>query len=117
MGDRYYWLDVLKEMRQALIRVEADTKSNLGTDAGIWIDSLNTFTPDAETMAGDAAGRAALGAASPAASIYDRYRTRAPGAAPTAAGAPATVSAKARDSNAIDNLDVTFRAVSLASLS
>ena len=55
MGDRYYWLDVLKEMRQALIRVEADTKSNLGTDAGIWIDSLNTFTPDAETMAGDAA--------------------------------------------------------------
>ncbi|MGO9200770.1 MAG: type IV pilus assembly protein PilM [Limisphaerales bacterium] len=117
MGDRYYWLDVLKEMRQALIRVEADTKSNLGTDAGIWIDSLNTFTPDAETMAGDAAGRAALGAASPAASTYDRYRTRPLGAAPTAAGAPATVSAKARDPNTIDNLDVTFRAVSLASLS
>jgi len=117
MSDRYYWLDVLKEMRQALIRVEADTKSNLGTDAGIWIDSLSTFTPDAETMAGDAAGRAALGAASRTPSPYDRYKTRAPGAAPTAAGAPAAVSAKARDPNAIDNLDVTFRAVSLASLS
>jgi len=117
MSDRYYWLDVLKEMRQALIRVEADTKSNLGTDAGIWIDSLSTFTPDAETMAGDAVGRAALGAVSRTPSPYDRYNTRAPGAAPTAAGAPAAVSAKARDPNAIDNLDVTFRAVSLASLS
>jgi type IV pilus assembly protein PilM len=123
MGDRYYWLDVLKEIRQALIRVEADTKSSFGTDAGLWVDSLNTFTPGADAMAGDAmtigppraATQAAISAA--AAARYGLRSPTSPGAAPAAPGAPGAAPAKPKDPNVIDRLDVTFRGVSLASLS
>ncbi len=34
MGDRYYWADVLSELRQVLIRVEQTTKSKLRTRCG-----------------------------------------------------------------------------------
>jgi type IV pilus assembly protein PilM len=121
MSDRYYWGDVFKEIRQALIRVEAETKSSLGTDAGIWIESLNTFTPGAEGMAGDAMTPGALSpsAASAAARerVNARYGLRMLGAPPAARGAPGAASAKPKDLSAISSLDVTFRAVSLASLS
>ena len=30
MGDRFYWADVLSELRRLLIRVEQTTKSNCG---------------------------------------------------------------------------------------
>jgi len=113
MSDRYYWVDVLKEIRQVLIRVEADTKSGLGTDAGIWIESLNTFTPGIESASPDAMGPAAQGAMGSAA-LRDRYGLRSLGApaagAADALGAPA---GKPKDPNVIDRLDVTFRAVSL----
>jgi hypothetical protein len=128
MSDRYYWVDVLKEIRQSLIRVEAQTKSSLGTDAGIWIESLNTFTPGAETMAADAMGPGvpspAAQSAANAARFAERYGLRLtrpfPGvpAVPGAPlGAPGAAPGKPKDINQIDSLDVTFRAVSLASLS
>ena len=40
MNDRYYWADVLSELRQVLIRVEQTTRSKLRTDAGVWIEQL-----------------------------------------------------------------------------
>ena len=48
MGDRYYWADVLSELRQVLIRVEQTTKSKLRTDAGVWIEQLITAAPRTE---------------------------------------------------------------------
>ena len=48
MGDRYYWADVLNELRQVLIRVEQTTKSKLRTDAGVWIEQLITAAPRPE---------------------------------------------------------------------
>jgi type IV pilus assembly protein PilM len=125
MSDRYYWLDVLKEVRQALIRVEADTKSNLGTDAGIWIESFNTFTPGAESMAGgpgmgvegpSASAQAAANTARLAAHYGLRMPT-GPAAGAATAVVPGAARAKPKDPNEISTLDVTFRAVSLASLS
>ena len=43
MEERYYWGDVLAEMRRVLIRSEDDIKQKLsaqrpGVEAGIWID-------------------------------------------------------------------------------
>jgi type IV pilus assembly protein PilM len=128
MTDRYYWLDILKEIRQSLIRVEADTKSELGTDAGIWIDTLHTFDPGGEFSAADTLGTTLGGARSPYSSLggthsaTDRYAKMLGAGAPAPTTTPATgagsttARAKPKDPNEISALDVTFRAVSLASL-
>ena len=47
MEQRYYWGDVLQELRAALIRSEDDIKKKLsaqrpGVEAGIWIETLTT---------------------------------------------------------------------------
>ena len=47
MEDRYYWGDVLTQLRGALIRSEDDIKKKLsaqkpGVEAGIWIEQLST---------------------------------------------------------------------------
>jgi hypothetical protein len=48
MGDRYYWPDVMSELRQVLIRVEAGMKAKLRTDTGVWIDQFITAAPRVE---------------------------------------------------------------------
>ncbi len=48
MGDRFYWADVLSELRRQLIRVEQQTKAKLHTDAGVWIEQFITAAPRAE---------------------------------------------------------------------
>ena len=48
MGDRYYWADVLSELRRLLIRVEQTTKKQLRTDAGVWVEELITSAPRPE---------------------------------------------------------------------
>jgi len=42
MEDRYYWADVLAELRRVLGRVELATKQKLGTDTGVWIESFTS---------------------------------------------------------------------------
>jgi hypothetical protein len=49
MEDRYYWGDVLTQLRGALIRSEDDIKKKLsaqkpGVEAGIWIEQLSSDT-------------------------------------------------------------------------
>ncbi len=124
MRDRYYWVDVFKEIRQTLIRVEGETKAGLGADAGIWIESLNTFTPGAESVAGDAAGGgSAFGAPRASqADFYSKYGMRMPGSPAPAAGGGGVgdlgaAASRPKDPNVIDTLNVTFRAVSLANVS
>src|SRR6266850_719143 len=60
MEDRYYWAEILKELRQVLIRAEDVAKKKLGTDTGIWIEKLESMTPatstGAETTASPAPG-------------------------------------------------------------
>src|SRR5436190_3152763 len=48
MNDRYYWADVLIELRRVLIKVEDSTKGRLHTDAGVWIEKLDAAPPMAE---------------------------------------------------------------------
>ena len=48
MEDRYYWGDVLSQLRQALINAENDIKENLSkqkpnVEAGVWIEQMTTL--------------------------------------------------------------------------
>ena len=43
MENRYHWVDVLKEIRTVLIRVEELNKRKLGTDTGVWIEQLTSL--------------------------------------------------------------------------
>ena len=50
MNDRYYWGDVLAELRRVLIRAENETQKKLsaqkpGVQAGIWIEQMSVMTP------------------------------------------------------------------------
>ena len=50
MNDRYYWGNVLAELRRVLIRAENDVQKKLsaerpGVQAGIWIEQLTSLAP------------------------------------------------------------------------
>jgi len=50
MNDRYYWGDVLADLRQVLIRAENNVQKKLsverqGVQAGIWIEQLTSMAP------------------------------------------------------------------------
>jgi type IV pilus assembly protein PilM len=79
MKDRYYWADVLSELRQVLMRAEQTTKNKLRTDAGVWIEQLVTAAPapEGETTPGlSATGRSAQDA------FNRRYGMERPGTGP-----------------------------------
>lgn len=42
MEDRYYWADVLAELRRVMTRVEASTRQKLGTDTGVWVEQFTS---------------------------------------------------------------------------
>jgi len=52
INDRYYWGDVLAELRRVFIRAENETQKKLsaqkpGVQAGIWIEQMSVLTPTA----------------------------------------------------------------------
>ncbi len=53
---RYYWPDVLSELRRVMIRTEQVTQQKLKTDAGVWIEQFTTTAPRTDGM--DAGGGA-----------------------------------------------------------
>src|SRR4029079_2910953 len=64
VGDRYFWLDVMNELRNVLIKVEAGSKLKFRTDAGVWIEKIITApdvsgeeTPPADPSAMGVPGR------------------------------------------------------------
>lgn len=65
MEDRFTWVDLLKEIRSALIRVEETTRRKLGADAGLWVETLHSFDPAASASPGST-GMVDPGAAAPA---------------------------------------------------
>ena len=40
MNERYYWADVLSELRNIMTKVETGMKTKLRTDTGIWIEQF-----------------------------------------------------------------------------
>jgi len=45
LEERFQWVDIAKELRDALARTEEATKLKFGTDTGIWIETMNSFSP------------------------------------------------------------------------
>jgi hypothetical protein len=130
MDDRYYWADVLSELRQVVMRAEQTTRNKLKTDAGVWIEQLVTAAPrpGGETIPGLEPGPGRAAPARPTSDAFNkRYGIQRPGlapappppaAAPAPAGGAAPGAGPARgkskgDTNEIATLTLTFRAVSL----
>ncbi len=51
---RYFWPDVLAELRRVMIRTEHITQQKLKTDAGVWIEQFITTAPRTEGAEGSA---------------------------------------------------------------
>lgn len=49
MEQRYFWADVLKELRRVFIKVEDNARRKLGAEVGVWAEQFNTAgrRPDA----------------------------------------------------------------------
>lgn len=58
LQERYEWVDIAKELRDALARTEDATKLKLGADAGVWIETMNSFSPLGGGGGGDMFGGA-----------------------------------------------------------
>ena len=52
---RYYWPDVLSELRRVMIRTEHVTQQKLKTDAGVWIEQFTTTAPRTDGTEGGGA--------------------------------------------------------------
>jgi FtsZ-binding cell division protein ZapB len=130
MSERYYWADVLSELRGIMIKVEGGMKGKLRTDSGIWIEQFVSAAPrgDVEMTAqpGEPAPEKARSEVQAAAdeAFRKRYgltRSTRP-AEPTAEATPTLDTGtparkKKAGPNEIASVTITFRAVSLASLS
>jgi type IV pilus assembly protein PilM len=130
VDERFFWVDVLSEVRQALMRSEAGMKSRFRTDTGIWVEQLNSFAmaPSAgvEVAATDSSsGTQVVGGMDNLARqrFMQRYGLRsmggtpaAPDAQPQADTTAAEPAAKksASNTNEVSTLTITFRAVSLS---
>jgi len=147
MGDRFYWADVLSELRRVMVRAEQTSRNKLRTDTGVWIEQLITAAPrtDGEGTPGEAAaapgGAGGAGADSSAAMAAFRRRygldggrrggAPAPAQAPAPEAAPAPAADgsategtagtsrkhKTGDTNEVATLTLTFRAVSVKDVS
>jgi hypothetical protein len=91
MQDRYYWSDVLAELRRTLILAENDVEKKLsaqrpGVQAGIWIEQIKTPMPGigGDTTSTDQSAPADIAAAQ----MRERYGAMAANAAPAAIATP-----------------------------
>ena len=132
MNDRFYWVDVLSELRNVTTKVETGMKTRLRTDSGIWIEQFVSAEPRADAELSAAPGepspeksRSEVQAAADEA-FRKRYglsrsRQSSPSAAPTEAVSVDATGTPARKKKAgpgeIASITVTFRAVSLTGVS
>jgi hypothetical protein len=137
LDQRYYWADVMTEVREVLVKVEGGMKNRFRTDTGIWVDEFITAAQrvDDPSMAGAAAGAdTSQQQSGNNAEAMARFRARyGLGPGRTAAPAPAATPDPAADAtggagalrskkkpagtNEINSITVKFRAVSLKSIS
>ena len=120
MGARFYWADVLAEFRQVLVRVEDGVKAKLRTDTGVWIENFTMETPGAgEGAPGPGVGVAPVppgGGRSAADEAFQRRYGIVRNAPPPPAETAAPKKPKG-PAGEISTVSITFRALSLASVS
>jgi type IV pilus assembly protein PilM len=118
IDQRYYWADILTELHNVLVQVEATTGGKLHTPTGVWIERFITTQPSADDLA-------AAGASSGFPNQFTPPGGDAPGAGPPgyrrggpqaqAAPAAAPVAAAAASTNEVAVVTVLFRGVNLNS--
>ncbi len=122
MNDRYYWGNVLVELRRVLIRAENDVQKKLsaeraGVQTGIWIEQMTTMMP---TGAGNMPGVPPRAGGPPGSYNYSPGAPAPaynPGAPPPAynPGMPGNMANTAQaQTNQVGAISLTCRAVSLA---
>lgn len=91
IDDRYYWADVLAELRRILARVEDSTQKKLGADTGVWIEKFTSMPSlGAAGLGGAGMGTITPPGATPALpmglppELAARYMRRMPGEVPVA---------------------------------
>ncbi len=126
INDRYYWADVLGELRRVLIRAEEGMKTKLRTDAGVWIEIFTTAAPvtEGEATAESTPAATPVGGVSTAdqEAFRRRYGLAMPGASaraetPQTADTGGGPKRSKGATNEISTISVTFRAVSLNAVS
>jgi type IV pilus assembly protein PilM len=140
LEDRYYWAEILKNLRDSLIRAEDTSKRRLGTDTGVWIEQLTSAglaasaggDPNAAAMGGPVAPTVPSAEMSEAQKkFYERYgiplggpraMPPAPGlpageAAPAASGDPNAPATETGNSNEVSTVTLLCRAVDLTKIS
>ena len=132
LNDRYYWVDVLTELRGIMTKVETGMKTKLRTDTGIWIEQFVSAEPrtdlvDPNAASGDAPvekSRSEVEAAA-AAAFRKRYGLDR-GSRPTQAAPAESVSVDATGTpgrkkkagpGEVASITITFRAISLTGVS
>lgn len=45
LAERAQWAEILREVREALIRTEEITKNEFGTDTGVWVEKIASYNP------------------------------------------------------------------------
>lgn len=45
LEERFFWADILRELRGALIQAEDMTRRKFGHDTGVWIETMNSLAP------------------------------------------------------------------------
>jgi len=45
LAERAQWATILRELRDALIRAEQGTQREFGTETGVWVEKMNSFSP------------------------------------------------------------------------
>src|SRR6266567_3657918 len=124
MDDRYYWPDVIAEVRRILIRVEEGVKGKLHTDAGVWIEEFTTAAPRAEAEQPSAEPNPVTPpVVNTAENEAFRKRYGLAPSGPSPAEQPATdasglpVKKPKGDTNEVATISIRCRAVSLATIS
>lgn len=126
--NRYYWIQILTELRSVLLKAEAATKQSLqtpqnngtNTDVGVWIVTFSPVLPNGSPFAGaGGSGGAPVfsgGGGGGETARYNRYTGRSggmPGGRPAPMAAPVVA---APTGNAIATLSVLCRGVNRQSV-
>ena len=74
LAERAQWAEILSEVREALIRTEAITKNEFGTDTGVWVEKIAAYNP---ATVGDPSPAAAAADVAPASNPYANPYARA----------------------------------------
>ena len=133
MSDRYYWADVLSELRRVLIRVEESTKGKLRVDTGVWIEQFTSATNRPEGEIQGVAPGPPMESTPDAEAFRKRYGLSPGGGLPARGGPPAVEVPVGADGAPVvggrvrkpkvdttsesSSVSITFRAVSWTSIS